>query len=111
MCLDKVGLLIGFGFLLGFSELLDQAHGSALEATVESASGAGVEDVEKFVGGDVEKSEGTVSAVPATGNGDCDILVKVDSSVGELSEGSSLLDLGSLLGVVLSVGHDCDLCG
>jgi len=41
----------------------------------------------------------------------CDLLVKIDSSVGELSEGSSLLDLGGLLGVVVCVGHGCDLCG
>lgn len=28
--LDKVGLLVGLGLLLGFAELLDQAHGLAL---------------------------------------------------------------------------------
>ena len=49
MCLDEVGLLVGLGFLFGFSEFLDQAHGSALEAAVEPTTGAGVEDGEKFI--------------------------------------------------------------
>jgi hypothetical protein len=43
MRLDKVGLLVRFRRLLGLSEFLDQAHGSALKATVEAAAGAGVE--------------------------------------------------------------------
>ena len=58
VCLDEVGLLIGLGVLLGLSQLLDQTHWTALEASVESAAGAGVEDGEKFIRGDVEESVG-----------------------------------------------------
>lgn len=43
--LDEVGLLVGLGLLLGLTELLDQAHGLALEATVEPSAGAGVHDI------------------------------------------------------------------
>ena len=58
MCLDEVGLLVGLGFLFGFAEFLDEAHGAALEASVEAAAGTGVEDVEEFVRGQIEESEG-----------------------------------------------------
>ena len=56
MCFDEVGLLVGLGFLFGFAEFLDQTHGTALEASVEAAAGAGMEDVEEFVGGEIEQS-------------------------------------------------------
>lgn len=36
-----------------------------------------------------------------------DILVKLDSSVGELAEGASLLDLGGGLSVLYSEKHQC----
>lgn len=36
----------------------------------------------------------------------CDILVKIDSSVGKLAEGSSLLDLGGLLGILMILSVD-----
>jgi hypothetical protein len=55
MCLDGVGLLVGLGFLLGFAELLDETHGLALEAAVEPATGAGVDDVAELFGGEVEE--------------------------------------------------------
>ena len=54
--LDEVGLLIGFGGLFGFSEFLDQAHGLALQAAVEAAAGAGVDDIAELFGGEVEES-------------------------------------------------------
>ena len=56
MCLDQVGLLVRLRVLLGLAQFLDQAHGAALEASVESTSGAGMEDGEEFGGGDVEES-------------------------------------------------------
>jgi hypothetical protein len=56
VCLDQVGLLVGLGVLLRLAEFLDQTHRSALQATVESAPGASVEDVEEFIGRDVEKT-------------------------------------------------------
>jgi hypothetical protein len=60
--LDEVGLLIGLGLLLGLSELLDQTHGLALETTVESTAGTGVNEVAQFFGGEVEESADCASA-------------------------------------------------
>ena len=57
MCLDQIGLLVGLGLLLCFAELLDQTHGLALEAAVESTSGAGVDYIAKLFGGKVEESD------------------------------------------------------
>ena len=54
--LDEVGLLVGLCGLFGFTELLDQAHRLALEAAVEAAAGAGVDDVAELFGGEVEES-------------------------------------------------------
>lgn len=56
--LDLVGLLVGLGLLLGLAQLLDQAHGLALEAAVEPAPRAGVHDIAQLVGGEVEESVG-----------------------------------------------------
>jgi hypothetical protein len=53
--LDKVGLLVGLCGLFGFTELLDQAHRLALEAAVEAAAGAGVDDVAELFGSEVEE--------------------------------------------------------
>lgn len=55
--LDEVGLLVGLGLLLGLAELLDQAHGLALETTVEPATGTGVDDIAKLLGGEVEEPD------------------------------------------------------
>ena len=52
----QIGFLVGFGFLFGFAEFLDQAHGFALQAPVEAAAGAGVHDVAELFGGEVEES-------------------------------------------------------
>jgi len=88
--LDELGLLVGLGLLLGLAELLDQAHGAALETTVDAPAGTGVDDIAELLGVEVKES------------------VKVDSAVGELAEGSSLLELGSLLSVVFGVvSHLC----
>jgi hypothetical protein len=53
--LDEVGLLIGLGLLLGLAELLDQAHGLALEAAVEPSTRAGVHEVTELLGAEVEE--------------------------------------------------------
>jgi hypothetical protein len=53
MGLDKIRLLIRLGLLLRLAELLDQAHGLALQAAVEPAAGAGVDDIAQLVGGEV----------------------------------------------------------
>jgi hypothetical protein len=82
--LDEVGLLVGLSLLLSLSELLDETHGAALQATVDPAAGTSVDNIAKLVRGEVEE------------------LIKVDSSVGELSERSLSLELGSLLGVLSS---------
>lgn len=62
MCLDGIWLLVGLCFLLGLSELLDETHWSALETSVEPTAGSGVEDVDQFIGGDIEKSVNSISA-------------------------------------------------
>lgn len=54
--LDQVRLLVGLCRLLGFAQLLDQAHGFALEAAVEAAAGAGVHNVAELFGCQVEES-------------------------------------------------------
>ena len=54
--LDEIGLLVGLGLLLGFAQLLDQAHGLALQAAVEPAAGACVDDIAELLGGEVEES-------------------------------------------------------
>jgi len=56
--LHEIRFLVGFGFLLGFAEFLDEAHGFALEAAVEAAAGARVDDVPELFGGEVEESGG-----------------------------------------------------
>lgn len=54
--LHQVGFLVGLGVLLGFPQFFDQAHGFALQAAVEAAAGAGVDDVAELFGGEVEES-------------------------------------------------------
>jgi hypothetical protein len=56
MCLDEVRLLVRLGLLLGLAELLDQAHGLALEAAVEPPAGTGVDDIAQLFGREVEES-------------------------------------------------------
>lgn len=54
--LDEVGLLVGLGLLLGLSELLDEAHGAALQAAVDPSAGTGVDDISELVRGEVEEA-------------------------------------------------------
>ena len=54
--LDEIGLLVGLSLLLGLPELLDQAHRLSLETTVDSAPGAGVDELAELIGGEVEKT-------------------------------------------------------
>lgn len=61
MCLDEIWLLVGLSLLLGLAELLDQAHWLALEATVESAAGTGVNDISELLGGEVKESARVIS--------------------------------------------------
>jgi len=89
MSLDKVGLLVRLGLLLGLAELLDQAHRLAFKATVEPSTSTGVDEVTELFGGKVEE------------------LVEVDSTVGKLAEGSRLLLLSGLNGVIFGISHVC----
>lgn len=120
--LDQVGLLVGLGLLLGLPQLLDQAHRLALETAVEPTAGAGVDDIAQLVRGEVEESVQrekyrvsficsplnfwVVDYLPTTcvsrwrGMGGGCVLVEVDATVRELAEGSLLLDLGSLNGIL-----------
>jgi hypothetical protein len=56
--LDEVGLLVGLSLLLSLSELLDETHGAALQATVDPAAGASVDNIAELVGGEVEEPVG-----------------------------------------------------
>ncbi|KAI6770073.1 hypothetical protein HG530_004702 [Fusarium avenaceum] len=124
--LDEVGLLVGLSLLLGLAKLLDKTHGAALQATVDPAAGTSVDNIAELVGGEVEEPIGRkVKSVwgcslrqhssqfhlPSSRrilrgvDGGSNVLVKVDSSVGELSERSLSLELGSLLGVLLNQEH------
>jgi len=85
--LDQVGLLVRLGLLLGFAQLLDQAHGLALETAVESSAGAGVDKIAQLLGGKVEE------------------VLEVDTTVRELAERSRLLLLLSSNGIVFCVSH------
>lgn len=57
MGLDGVRLLVGLGLLLGLAELLNETHGAALQAAVDPAAGAGVDDIAELVGAEVQKAE------------------------------------------------------
>jgi hypothetical protein len=87
--LDEVGLLVGASLLLGLAELLDETHGLALQTAVEPSAGTGVDDITELFRRKVEE------------------LVEVNTTVGKLPELSSLLELGSFLGVVFGVSHFC----
>jgi len=80
--LHRLRLLVGEAVLLRLAQLLDEAHGLALEAAGELAANAAREQLHQLVRRHVQQ------------------LVKIDSSVGVLPE-------GSLLG--LGVRHLCDL--
>lgn len=54
--LDKVGLLVGLGLLLGLSELLDETHGTSLETTVDPAAATSVDNISELVRGEVQKA-------------------------------------------------------
>jgi hypothetical protein len=45
MGLDLVGLLVGLSLLLGLAELLDKAHGLALQTAVEPSAGTSMDEV------------------------------------------------------------------
>lgn len=76
--LDDGGLLVRRGLLLGLAELLDQAHGLALEAALETATGASMDELDELLVAEVEE------------------VVEFDAPVGELAEGAALLEVGSL---------------
>lgn len=54
--LDGIWLLVWTSLLLGLAELLDETHWLALESTVETSAGTGVDDVTELVRGEVQKS-------------------------------------------------------
>lgn len=107
MGLDQVGFLVGLGVLFGFAQFFDQAHGFALQAAVEAAAGACVDEVAELLGGEVEES--VLGKIRLAGvwmerwdvlagwigvSGErMNVLVKVDTTVGEFAEGSLLLKL------------------
>jgi len=125
MCLDKVGLLVRLSLRLGLAELLDQAHGAALETTVEPTTGTSMDEVAELFGGEVEEPE-EESAVRLVffilfnlycyvlQGRECaacadfkhlsrnfHILVKLDTTVGELAERSLALELCEIFQSIL----------
>lgn len=56
--LDEVGLLVGLGLLLGLAQLLDQAHGLSLQASVDPTAGTGMDNITKLVRGEIEETVG-----------------------------------------------------
>jgi hypothetical protein len=95
--LDKVGLLVGPGLLLGLAELLDQAHGLALETAVESSAGTSVDKVTELLRAKVEEPvDGSVCPC-RWGNlaplGSRNVLVEVDATVRKLAKRSLPLKL------------------
>jgi len=79
--LDYCGFFVRGGFLLGFAQLFDEAHWAALEATVELATGACVNEFDELFVTQVEE------------------FVKLDATVGERTERSLLLELSGEGGV------------
>jgi hypothetical protein len=55
VCLDEIWFLVGFGLLLGLSQLLNQAHWFSLKTAVEPAASASVHDIPELFGGKVEE--------------------------------------------------------
>jgi len=120
---DEVGLLVGLSTLLGLPQLLDQAHGLPLQTPVDPATCSRVDNISQLFGGEIQKSvEGFGSAIGSSpkqsppsslnlatssvavlwtgGHRVDDVLVEVDASERELAEGSLLLELSSLFGVL-----------
>lgn len=58
VCLDGVRLLIWLRLLLGLAQLLDEAHRFALQATIESATCARVNDIAELFAGEIEQPGG-----------------------------------------------------
>jgi hypothetical protein len=82
--LDDGGLLKSWSILLGLTELLDQAHGLALETALEASAGTSVDKVHQLLGRKVQE------------------LVEINSAEGELAEGALLpcLERGIIVVIV-----------
>jgi hypothetical protein len=79
--LDNCGFLVRGSFLLGFAQLFYETHWAALEATVELATGACMNEFDELFVVQVEE------------------LLKLDTTVGERAERSLLLKLSREGGV------------
>ena len=73
--LDNIGFLVGRAFLLLLAKLLDEGNGLSLESTSELSSNAAREELHQLLIVHVQE------------------LVEVHSAVGELAEGTLLLEL------------------
>ena len=79
MCLDNIGFFVDGTFLLLLTQLLDQSHGLPLQTTTNLTANTAGEQLHKLLIVHVKK------------------LVKIDTSVSELTEGPLFLQLcGSL---------------
>lgn len=82
--LDNSRLLVSGSFLLGLAKLLDKTHGLALQAALESSAGTSMDEFHELLRGQIQE------------------LVKVDTAVGELAEGSLSLRLLLLISLWVS---------
>ena len=81
MGLDDRRFFVGRSFLLGLAQFLDQAHGLAFQAALETSTCSGMDELDKVIVCHVEE------------------LFEFDATVGEGTERPLLLELGSESGV------------
>ena len=81
MGFDDCWFFIRGSFLSGFPQFLDQSHGFSLQSTLETSSCTSVNDLHELLIAEIEEG------------------FEFDPSVLKFTEGSSFLEVGSLLGV------------
>jgi len=93
--LDDLGLLIWGSLLLGLAQLLDQGHRLALQTTGETPAGTAVHQLHQLVAvrGKTRLLRITLAESLPNSLGHVQKLVQVDTAVGELLEGTLLLQI------------------
>jgi len=79
--LDNRGFLIWRCLFLGFTKFLDEAHGLALQTALETSTSTGMDELNELLIAQIQK------------------FIELNPTVGEGTEGSLLLEVGSDLGV------------
>ena len=86
VCLYYGRLLFNGGFHFGLSKTLDQGHGLSLETTLELATGTGSDQVNQLVRGNLEQ------------------LLKLNTTIGELFEGTLLFQISRIISLIKKDG-------